>query len=338
MRTANLATALHRLARCGAVMSLLLVLPVVAASQDGAVVSKIEATISTGGSPQDGYIEVVLGGRLLGGREALTIRAVLDPDEYPPAPHFGSGHYWRRLERFLGHLEFYRGATLVDRVDSYTVGIQGVSHTPSGILDVHLFTWGGGASQPGTSGILRYDLALGTATTRFYATVPEGRQDELWNCTESEQLWPVAADPGTRRVAFAPCGSRVDAVEEREQAARDLLAAVPGVLDVADVRLRPGERIVLACDGCASLGGLRFRELLAASGVAVERARSAAFEVARVEHWGFSVYDSFSAVFLRRLAGGAWQGLYGETYHYGGVSVSIPCRFGLMKTPRWGLA
>ena len=85
------------------------------------------------------------------------------------------------------------------------------------------------------------------------------------------------ADPGLRRVAFALCRSRVDAVEAKEQAARDVLAATGGVLDV-DLG-RPGERTVLACDGCATLGDPEFRELLAASGVAVEGARSPAFEV-----------------------------------------------------------
>ena len=182
-----------------------------------------------------------------------------------------------------------------------------------------MFTWGGGASQPGNSGILRYDLATGAATTRFYSTVPEGREDELWGCTESEQLWPEPADPETRRVAFAPCRSRVDAVEAREQAARDLLAAA-GVLVDIELR-RPGERRLLACDGCASLGDLEFRELLAASGVAVERARSSPFEAVRVEHRGFSVYDSFSAVFTRCLPDGAWQALYGQTYRHNGYGV-----------------
>ena len=120
-------------------------------------------------------------------------------------------------------------------------------------------------------------------------------------------------------MAFAPCRSRVDAVEAREQAAHYVLAAAGAVLDI-DLG-RPGERTVLACDGCATLSDLEFRELLAASGVAVERARASAFEVVRVEHSGFSVYDSFSAVFTRGLPDGAWQALYGETYHHDGVGV-----------------
>ena len=146
MRTANLVTVVHRTSRCGAVVSLLLVLSVVAAGQDGGVVSNIEATSSTVGDPQDGYIEVVLDGPLLDGREPLTIRAVPDPEEYPPDVDFGNP--WRRLEHLYGHLEFYRGATLVHRVEDYVTGVRGVSHTPSGILDVHIFTWGGRASQP----------------------------------------------------------------------------------------------------------------------------------------------------------------------------------------------
>lgn len=134
----------------------------------------------------------------------------------------------------------------------------------------------------------------------------------MWDCAESEQLWPEPSDPETPHAAFAPCGSRADAVEEREQAGRDLLAAAEG-FEGAEDGLRLGDRVVLACDGCVTFSDLEFRELLTASGVAVEPSRSSTFEVVLVEHQAFSSYQSFSAVFMRGLPDGAWQGLYGRS-------------------------
>ena len=123
MHTANLVTVVHRPPRCGAIVSLLLVLSVVAAGQDGGVVSNIEATISTVGDPQDGYIEVVLDGPLLDGREPLAIRAVPDPNRHSPDVDFGNFPWWW-LGHLWGHLEFYRGATLVHRVDNYVTAVR----------------------------------------------------------------------------------------------------------------------------------------------------------------------------------------------------------------------
>lgn len=92
---------------------------VVAAAQGFGVVSRIDATISAVGDPQDGYVEVVLDGPF-------------------SATHGGS----RRCS-------WDAWATLVHQVDNYYVGVPGVSYTPSGILDVHIYTWSGGVSQPG---------------------------------------------------------------------------------------------------------------------------------------------------------------------------------------------
>lgn len=274
----------------------------------------------------------------VGGTEPLTIRATsvvpewalgkTGPAEVWRLVRAGEWDPWRYLRkvRAFGGVEFYRGARLLGRVGDTFISRLALSRTPrTGRLNVHVVLDSSGGPNPWLDAVVaRYDAATGGLDTHVFMGTYEDRQEErLFGCARDERPWPSLPPRVLSTATFRPCEYLGDPLERRERAARDLKVLAAGRRGVRTAGLAPP----LLCRTCAVVAAEELSELLAASGVTVERAASPDFDVASVFHEGFGLEDSFAAVFVRPRSGRGWTPLYahGPTRRAlaGGVAVEL---------------
>ena len=272
------------------------------------------------------YKELAIAGPIIEaeGADPLTIRLVpypADPDSpfgysyewgYPVSVVDGNTNPWpEQNAHFHGYVEFYRGTTLLYRIDDVPrVGIAGVSFSPgSNVLSVYVSANVGGASTLDELTVVHYELASGLTEAVSYG---EGAHAyDYLTCSETQRPWVShsADEPTSSSMRFEPCRPRDD-VDRRERFASTLRLFGSEVFDI-DIADRP----TLDCASCDPIPLGLVSDLLPASGLAFETQESARFEVVIVQHRAREHYDSFGLILARRKlpVAGQWKAVYGNT-------------------------